>query len=363
MNLKYKTRPTSINKLRDIAMDFRHKHNIKQIYFPIYEIIDELYLDNLLNVIIVEDEDYTVLKKFEYASYEIKTNTIYIRYSVYQSASNGDGEARFTLAHELSHYLLLNVYDFGIFKTNENIKSFENPEWQADNLAFELLAPRNLTIDYSVNDYVENCKITKACAKYIFYKRNKQKETLPKEFKKISDIGYPKDFDNCVFRYYDNDKLIKKTGIYLKDEHIFFFDSKNQYIEMDESRIIDYYVIEPITNKNNSFYTMNIEFNNLDDWTSEDRRRIKRYFCSLIIRQGLFLIYYNNDFLALRAYDNNKKDFKTMMNLFFYLKSEFKDFDSVFKNMYIWISNGFMKAPHRIYDLINQKITMINYIK
>jgi uncharacterized protein DUF955 len=69
--------------------------------------------------------------------------TIIIREDIYEGACNGHGRDRFTLAHELGHYLL--HHRIGLARRDqvrrEQIKPFNSSEWQADAFAGELLIP------------------------------------------------------------------------------------------------------------------------------------------------------------------------------------------------------------------------------
>ncbi len=68
---------------------------------------------------------------------------IRIQEPVYIKAMNGDGHCRFTIAHEIGHFILhrTQTLAFGRKAENGNIPSYMNSEWQADVFARNLLAP------------------------------------------------------------------------------------------------------------------------------------------------------------------------------------------------------------------------------
>lgn len=165
-----KCSPTSKKKLASLAIEFRKKFNVIGLVFPVLEIIEQLHCDGLLNLEVLEDNDLK-FKENQLAFYELNSNTMYVKLSVYVEALNNIGRSRFTLAHELSHYLLLYVLKFNTEETNDEVKAYEDPEWQANYLAGELLAPTGDTIGFSVNDYIEKCLLSEECAIVLWDKR------------------------------------------------------------------------------------------------------------------------------------------------------------------------------------------------
>lgn len=89
------------------------------------------------------------------AFYDIETNTIVVELNVYNRAVAGSGRDRFTLAHEFGHYWLHSSEGVVLarYDSNENIRAFEDPEWQANTFASHLLIPRtNLNEFDSIDD-------------------------------------------------------------------------------------------------------------------------------------------------------------------------------------------------------------------
>ena len=65
---------------------------------------------------------------------------IALREDVYRGACNGDGRARFTVAHELGHLVLHAKQPLRRAAAGE-LKPFQSSEWQADMFAAQLLMP------------------------------------------------------------------------------------------------------------------------------------------------------------------------------------------------------------------------------
>lgn len=114
-------------------------------------------LDASLNIIaILEFAMPQLYSNFDYAIREKKdmkvdshaytdptTNQIVIRDDIYERARKGEGRDRFTIAHEIGHYILHNSSLLALTRVypNEEVKPYEDVEWQADAFAGELLCP------------------------------------------------------------------------------------------------------------------------------------------------------------------------------------------------------------------------------
>lgn len=72
---------------------------------------------------------------------------IKIREDVYLNAVEGKGRDRFTMAHELGHFLLHNPKNVILARTKSKTKIYEDAEWQADTFAAELLMPIDMITD------------------------------------------------------------------------------------------------------------------------------------------------------------------------------------------------------------------------
>jgi Zn-dependent peptidase ImmA (M78 family) len=86
---------------------------------------------------------------------------------IYERAVEGRGRDRLTIAHEIGHYLLHNkqmcvltrVYD------GEKVLTYEDPEWQANAFAGELLCPALATRNYTVEELVIKFGVSADAAK------------------------------------------------------------------------------------------------------------------------------------------------------------------------------------------------------
>lgn len=91
-----------------------------------------------------------------------------IRSDVYGGAVAGNGRDRLTIAHELFHFLQhddSNITFARVGKSN-NIKTYEDPEWQADAFGGELLVPNHLISGLSAEEIARKCGVSLAAARY-----------------------------------------------------------------------------------------------------------------------------------------------------------------------------------------------------
>ena len=75
---------------------------------------------------------------------------IRIREDVYLGAVRGNGRDRLTIAHEIAH-LFLHADSISLcrLEPGQELKPYEDPEWQANAFAGELLAPSYLIMELS----------------------------------------------------------------------------------------------------------------------------------------------------------------------------------------------------------------------
>ena len=57
---------------------------------------------------------------------------IRIRESIYEGARQGKGRDRFTIMHEIFHFMWHDRDEISFARNPESVKLYENPEWQAD---------------------------------------------------------------------------------------------------------------------------------------------------------------------------------------------------------------------------------------
>lgn len=96
------------------------------------------------NYVVLPDDD-SIFQKWEEAKTDITTGTIYFKESIIEQAAHKRYcRANFTIAHEIGHFILhrvLNLMNFSRTTSPAQPRVFEDPEWQADTFASELLMP------------------------------------------------------------------------------------------------------------------------------------------------------------------------------------------------------------------------------
>ena len=155
--------PLSRNKIGNIARTLRKLIGFDDsLYFPIVHFI-EWVLTNPDNDMGLEFE---IVGKDEMEDTYGKTNTarnaMLIREDVYDGAVKGNPRDRFTLCHELGHYIL--HQPSCISYARGDIPVYCNPEWQANTFAAELMAPRELVKNMTVNEIMQQCGMSRKAA-------------------------------------------------------------------------------------------------------------------------------------------------------------------------------------------------------
>ncbi len=156
---KVSVSPMSRKRIREVAKNFRQLFGLEDVlYFPIVRFI-EWCLPQL-------GLDYEVLTVGEmndtYGLTNTKRNILYIREDVYLRAIEGNPRDRFTLCHELGHFLL-HTPDRVSFARGD-IPAYRDPEWQANVFAGELMAPYHLTNYMSVDEIMDRCGMSRQAA-------------------------------------------------------------------------------------------------------------------------------------------------------------------------------------------------------
>lgn len=164
MNI-YVANPMSRAKIREIVNTMRTAIGLEnQYYFPVVEFL--------------EFGMPQVDKKF---SYEIRTiqemgschgitypkeHLIALREDVYDGAVDDVPRDRFTLAHEIAHYLLHTPKTVAFARSmgKEKLPAYLDPEWQANAFAGELLAPPHLIRGMTADEIGRMCKVSRKVA-------------------------------------------------------------------------------------------------------------------------------------------------------------------------------------------------------
>lgn len=156
--------PMSRKNLRGFAIEFRTIFGMEDVlYFPIVKFI-EWILPEL-------GFDYEIVPEREMRNAYGVTHTgmriMKIREDVYDRAVNGNPRDRFTLCHELGHFLL-HTPDRVSFARG-SVPTYMDPEWQANVFAGELMAPCNLVKGMFPQEIAEKCGMSFTAAQ-IQYK-------------------------------------------------------------------------------------------------------------------------------------------------------------------------------------------------
>lgn len=139
MNQKVAVEPLSRKNIRGITRGLREQFGLKNaLFFPVIQFI-EWVLPEL-------GMDYEVVSPSEmgdaYGVTHTRKGIMKIREDVYIGACEGQPRHRFTLCHELGHFLL-HTPDRVSFARGD-VPAYMEPEWQANAFAGELMAPYNL---------------------------------------------------------------------------------------------------------------------------------------------------------------------------------------------------------------------------
>lgn len=103
-------------------------------YFPIIEFMENV-MPEMFPGFNYEFVDDTVLGNKEGLTLPHE-NLILLPDSVYNDAIEGKGRARFTVAHEVSHYILIGDDSIALARSGSRIPAYQDPEWQAKRTSF-----------------------------------------------------------------------------------------------------------------------------------------------------------------------------------------------------------------------------------
>lgn len=147
--------------IRELTMELRKICGLQEkLYFPVVEFI-EWVLGNPDN-----DFDYEIVPEREmedtYGTTNTSCNVMRIREDVYDGAVNGKPRDRFTLCHELGHFLLHQPKYVNYARGD--IPIYCQPEWQANTFAAELMAPYSLVRNMTADEIAKECGMSKQAA-------------------------------------------------------------------------------------------------------------------------------------------------------------------------------------------------------
>ena len=157
----YIAQPCSRQDLRRLAFLIRKKLCLENVlYFPVVQLLELMSeLFPRFHFEVVEDNE---LPGGVHADTDIENHIIRIKRSVYDGACAGNGRDRMTIAHEISHYLLLCVWGFRLQRnfSNGTVPKYQDPEWQAKCFAGELLIAAHLVKELNPLEISELCGVS-----------------------------------------------------------------------------------------------------------------------------------------------------------------------------------------------------------
>lgn len=169
-----KTNPLSVREIEIYANKIRREFNVDvNSYFPIYEILEKLHNDGSLTIQIMDDNDSIFVDVNELAKYSPVDNFIYVKEKIIIAYEEKDYRSNFTLAHEFFHYIQHQILEFEFYNV-EKCKSYEDPEWQANEFAGQLLIPTAF-LELDDDTLCEMFHVTLECVvtRKLYYKKRK----------------------------------------------------------------------------------------------------------------------------------------------------------------------------------------------
>lgn len=159
--------PLSRQQINSTAMFVRKLDGTEnELYFDIVRFI-EIKLPQLIPSFSFIIAEKSMLGECHGLTYPDR-NEIHIREDVYGRALEGSGRDRLTMAHELFHLLQHEKRNisYARIKSEYDIETFRDPEWQANAFGGELLIPAHLIHNMTVEEIVEKCKVSYKAARY-----------------------------------------------------------------------------------------------------------------------------------------------------------------------------------------------------
>jgi len=173
--MNYAAEATSRLSLRGLATFLRSEFRLTMPYFPIVEFLEKgmVQIFPEFNWEIVPDKELDGLEGLTLPSEHL----IVLPERVYMDAVKGLGRARFSVAHEVAHYLLISDTSVALCRSDANLPAYRDPEWQANTLAAELLMPPSMTVGMSAKMIAKVFGVSLAAAEVHI--KTKRKEFMP----------------------------------------------------------------------------------------------------------------------------------------------------------------------------------------
>lgn len=161
----YIANPISRKKIREITNFIRKQFGLSdETFFPVIHFLEfgMPEIDNNFNFEVVPINEMNGC----YAETYPEKSKIDIREDVYDRATDNIPRDRFTIAHEIGHFIMHRPGRIAFARGNrlEQLPAFKNPEWQANTFAGELLAPPNIIRGWSLHEVTKNCGVSQMVA-------------------------------------------------------------------------------------------------------------------------------------------------------------------------------------------------------
>lgn len=173
--MEYEAPPKSRVEIRFLANRLRDFLGIQEVvYVDIVQLIERLHLnDENFSIVVVEDGELDG----KYAETIPELNRIIVSNSTYLGALNGNKRDRFTLAHELGHYLLHDDVTIKLARMSHEIENdtphYCRVEWQANTFAAEFLVSKDLVKGMTPDEISVKCGVSLEVAEIQFYEYEK----------------------------------------------------------------------------------------------------------------------------------------------------------------------------------------------
>jgi hypothetical protein len=161
----YTATPYSRKKIRELTNLIRSIFGLVETkFFPIVQLLEvglpQIFED--FNLEIVSNNELPNQYGVTYPAEHL----IRLREDVYERAISGVPRDRFTIAHEIGHFIMHRPAYIALARNEgvEDIPAYKNPEWQANTFAAELLAPPHIIKGLSAAEVALMCGVSKDVA-------------------------------------------------------------------------------------------------------------------------------------------------------------------------------------------------------
>ena len=191
------SKPKRRDDIENLATRMREQLDIgEDVYYVDVLSILEFRLKDLFD----DDITYSIPDEWtraEEAYYDSDKNVIFIRAEVYDRAVLGDGRARFTIMHEIAHYILFKIWGNPELMDISEIVRYSNAtlhsmdtEWQANTFAGAFLCRNELVRFSEIEEIAGQCGVSLCAAETAFCVSRKIKYKSMSQWIPSSDEDY-----------------------------------------------------------------------------------------------------------------------------------------------------------------------------